>query len=144
LNRVIREDIIRKYIWGYLGQSMKWAKPQDGLLCITLGVQRWPCCSTPYTLQHWMHALWIPLGQFQDGSHCLCVETDHRISRWNRIWQLFHLHEMRQRSTSSLGALSIVRYEGGFSIFSRNLRTLYPLYSTSQIEMLSTIHEGSL
>lgn len=76
----------------------------------------------PTTNRHWMHALMIFLEQFQVGSHCLWVETNHRIIWGNRSANIAILIRLRQRSTSSLGDPSIMRLEDDF---------LLPVYGIS-------------
>jgi hypothetical protein len=109
LNKIIREDIYRQYIqvtW----VDPPWAQAQDGLLCKAFhGDERWPHHQTTYTLRHWMHALKIPLGQFQVGSHQLQVEANHHISQADKSCASATNKISRQRSISFSVAPSIMR-----------------------------------
>lgn len=93
MNRIIRDDIFMQYVQVTWLELLVGFEAQDGVLCRPLyGAQRCPHCSTPLTLQHWMHVLRIPLCHFQVGLHRSQVEADHQILQ-DVICQQCHLQE---------------------------------------------------
>jgi hypothetical protein len=94
MNTIIQEDIYKQFV------HVTWINPQGGLrpkmafYVEHFMVMRDGLIVRPhYTLRHWMHSLWIPLGQFKVGSHRL-IETNHQIDRSDKICQLCHLREI--------------------------------------------------
>ena len=77
-----------------------------------------------YTLQHWMHALRIPLGQLRVGSHRLRVETDHHIDRADRICQLCHLREIETETHFIFGCPAYYEIRDRFHCLFRSSQNL--------------------
>jgi hypothetical protein len=130
LNKIIRDDIYRQFI------QITWVNPPGGLRPKMafyaehfLELRDGFIVRPHYTLCHWAHALWIPLGQFRVGSHRLRVETDHQIDRPDRICQLCQLQEVETEEHFIFRCPIYYEIRGQFHCLFRGAQTLTGFFS---------------
>lgn len=81
-----------------------------------------------YMFCHWIHALHIPLSQFNIDSHRLRVETDHQIDKPDRICQLCHLQEVEVEVHFIFGCPVYYKIIGRFHCLFKDSQTLIDFF----------------